>query len=569
MGVGISLKGIDEAIANLKYQRANTLKSRLLHAVRGLYDNEESIESVAGINAEKLITALWDSEAHPGTIKAKRKHFSSIKSSVNADLRRLYKEGKNPEGIIIGRHNVFALSDEAKDKLLAIFKNAVRADGSVTLSQIAEVLDVINEVLSGPGALADADSSHGPGKLEALGRTIQGLSDKLGLQGTPGGVSGRASEAGQGPGMVERGADPAHEADGEGVVTEAAETAPQEAEDLEEMEETEALGDVDTDHDPDEEERPGATDVEVIEGPEAVGLPAGSLGQHDPDRMGEGADMIQKANLLAKAFDGYLGTMERFYNQYVLIPAGEYMVGSRTPKREEQPEHRVKLAAFYMGKFPVTNALFEIFVEKTGHMTTAENLGYGTVYCGRFHRRMDPRTGLIKYTFHATVRDETVNGACWYQPFGPGSTLHQKRNHPVVQVSLEDAMAFAAWTGRRLPTENEWEAAARTADGRVFPWGNEWKAGACNIEEGSVADTTSVDTYAAMQNDLGIVDTLGNVLEWTSDTYEAPHHVKKSPRCQIAKGGSWISGYGIRPCSRFKVDPSAPSNILGFRCVAD
>jgi formylglycine-generating enzyme required for sulfatase activity len=277
---------------------------------------------------------------------------------------------------------------------------------------------------------------------------------------------------------------------------------------------------------------------------------------------------MDKANLLAEAFDGYLGTMERFYNQYVLIPEGEYMVGSKTPKRHEQPEHRVKLEAFYMGKFPVTNALFEIFVEKTGYTTTAEKLGCGTVYCGRCQRRMDPRTGLIKYTFHATVRDETVNGACWYQPFGPGSTLHQKRNHPVVQVSLEDAMAFAAWTGKRLPTEDEWEAAARTGDGRVFPWGNEWRSRACNIEEGSAADTTSVDTYAAMQNDLGIVDTLGNVLEWTSDTYETPHDAKNSPGCQIAKGGSWISGHGIRPWSRFKVDPVAPSNILGFRCVA-
>jgi formylglycine-generating enzyme required for sulfatase activity len=666
VAVGISLKGIDEAIASLKYRNANTLKSRLVHAVRCLYENEGPIESVEGINAEKLIKALWDTDAHPATIKAKRKNFSSIKSSINADLRKLYQEGKNPEGIIIGRNNVFALSDEAKDKLLATFKNAVRADGSVTLNQIAEVLDIINEVLSAPGALSDADSSHGPRKLEALGRTIQGLSEKLGLEGTQDGLSGQASEDGQGPDVVESGADLADEAEVEEVVTEEAESEPEEVEDmdgleeaeveaapqelgqddgpdapeearpeqgvdqggvgedledaeqaedlqevqteddledletdepvdevvleedldeaeveealeeievevsddLKEIEEAEALGEVDTDEGLDEGGHRGGTDVEVPEGPAGVGLPVGSLGQDDPDSIYDGDDKIQKANLLAEAFDGYLGTMERFYNQYVLIPEAEYIVGSKAPKRDEQPEHRVKLGPFYMGKFPVTNALFEIFVEKTGYTTTAEKLGHGTVYYGRFHEKMDQKTGLIKYTLNATVRDVTVNGACWYQPFGPGSTLHQKRNHPVVQVSLEDAMAFAAWTGKRLPTENEWEAAARTADGRVFPWGNEWKSSSCNIEESSVADTVSVDTYVALENDFGIVDTLGNVLEWTLDTYEAPHNAKNSPRRQIAKGGSWISGNDIRPCSRFKVDPAAPANIIGFRCVA-
>jgi hypothetical protein len=612
VAVGISLKGIDEAIASLKYRNANTLKSRLVHAVRCLYENEGPIESVEGINAEKLINALWDTDAHPATIKAKRKNFSSIKSSINADLRKLSEEGKNPEGIIIGRNNVFALSDEAKDKLLATFKNAVRADGSVTLNQIAEVLDIINEVLSAPGALSDADSSHGPRKLEALGRTIQGLSEKLGLEGTQDGLSGQVSEDGQGPDVLESGADLAEEAeveevvteeaeaepeevedmddleeaeaeaapeelgqnDGpdapeestpeqgvdqsgvgedledaeqaedlqevqteddletdepaeevlleedldeaevEEVVTEEAEAEPEEVEDMDDLEEAEALGEVETDEGLNEGGHRGGTDVEVPEGPGGVGLPVGSLGQDDPDSIYEGDDKIQKANLLAEAFDGYLGTMERFYNQYVLIPEGEYIVGSKAPKRDEQ------------------------------------------------------KTGLIKYTFNATVRDETVNGACWYQPFGPGSTLHQKRNHPVVQVSFEDAMAFAAWTGKRLPTENEWEAAARTADGRMFPWGNNWKSSSCNIEESSVADTVSVDTYVELENDFGIVDTLGNVLEWTLDTYEAPHNAKNSPRRQIAKGGSWISGNDIRPCSRFKVDPAAPANIIGFRCVA-
>jgi formylglycine-generating enzyme required for sulfatase activity len=124
-----------------------------------------------------------------------------------------------------------------------------------------------------------------------------------------------------------------------------------------------------------------------------------------------------------------------------------------------------------MGKFPVTNALFEVFVENTGYVTTAEKAGFGTVYHGRLCKEVDNKTGAVRFRCNGTVQSKTVEGAFWYQPFGPGSTLHLKRTHPVVQVSLADATAFAAWTGKRLPSEDEWEAAARTEMGYVYPWG--------------------------------------------------------------------------------------------------
>jgi formylglycine-generating enzyme required for sulfatase activity len=161
-----------------------------------------------------------------------------------------------------------------------------------------------------------------------------------------------------------------------------------------------------------------------------------------------------------------------------------------------------------------------------------------------------------------------VEGACWYQPCGPGSTLHNKRNHPVVQISLEDGMAFAAWTGKRLPTENEWEAASRTAKGWIFPWGEEWKKHSCNIEDSCTGDTTPVEKYAEFENDFGIVDTIGNILEWTLDDVTALSDNKNKYRYHIAKGGSWISGDDVRLFSRFKIEPESHSNILGFRCVA-
>jgi len=146
--------------------------------------------------------------------------------------------------------------------------------------------------------------------------------------------------------------------------------------------------------------------------------------------------------------------------------------------------------------------------------------------------------------------------------------LHNKRAHPVVQITIDDAMAFAAWTGKRLPTEEEWEAASRTANGWIYPWGQERPKDFCNIEDSCVGDTTPVDRYVEFENDYGIVDTMGNVLEWTSKNSGATLHEKDSAIHSIAKGGSWISGNDIRLSNRFKLEPESHSNILGFRCVA-
>jgi formylglycine-generating enzyme required for sulfatase activity len=260
--------------------------------------------------------------------------------------------------------------------------------------------------------------------------------------------------------------------------------------------------------------------------------------------------------------------MDRYYNHYILIDGGQYLIGSRHPKKGEELEKMIILEPFYFGRFPVTNGLFEIFVEKTGYKTTAEKVGYGTVYYGRFEKRKDDQTGLLTSRWNSSLYCSEVKGACWYRPSGPESTLHNKRDHPVVQISLEDASAFAAWTGKRLPTESEWEAASRTAKGWTFPWGHEWINDAGNIEDSGIADTTPVDKYAEFENDFGIVDVLGNVLEWTDNGFETTSQENNASNYRIAKGGSWVSGNDIRLFSRFKLKPDSHSNILGFRCVA-
>ncbi len=729
----ISLNGIDEAISNLNYKNNKTLKYKLVHIIREFHESESAIATLQDIDTDELVKALWDTGDNPSTIKSKRKNLSSTKSSVNADLKRLYEDNKNPEGIIIGRTNVFIMSGEAKDRLLTSFTGSAKKDGGVTLEQINEVLNIVHEVLSDPEALANTKDSDRTGKLSQLKNIIHGLSQKLGLkdgenpplsllgkEGLPdekGDALARTSEdtaktgagqtgdeaktsaiagsglAGYGSGadagvaadvgiipsggqestvtitaaatektgyeenLEEIGADefdvvdtiePVEEIIEEIISEEELESEKLEdigevredsgeteiVEDIEaagpddDLEEVEVVKDIE-EKTPEEVEEVAEDDAEIVDeadlpeeaaldGAEPIeeveesgvgerlqeveivdaheeaeaeeadleeglaeveeleisendaepGLSAGGSEAEYSDSVFGEDNKIVRARLLAEEFNCLLGARERFYNQYILIPAGEYIVGDRSPGKDERLEQKVRLTSFYMGKFPVTNALFEVFIEKTGYKTTAEKRGYGKVYYGRFKKTVDEKTGSVKLICRSGLSCETVYGACWHQPSGPGSTIHNKRNHPVVQVSLEDAMAFAAWTGKRLPTEDEWEAAARTADGYVLPWGNDWQRDACNIEDRSIADTTPVDRYMDFENNFGIVDATGNVLEWTMEPCEPPSHTKHDVKYYLAKGGGWISGNDIRLFNRFKLEAELHSNILGFRCVA-
>jgi formylglycine-generating enzyme required for sulfatase activity len=277
----------------------------------------------------------------------------------------------------------------------------------------------------------------------------------------------------------------------------------------------------------------------------------------------------KQKRLLSEQFDGYLGAMERYYNQYIHIKKGSYRVGGDMAEEDAIQEQKVLMSDYYMGKYPVTNALFEVFVERTGYKTIAEKLGYGYVYHGRFRKVVDPKTGFTSSIWNSTSTRERVNGANWYQPLGPGSTLHRKRNHPVVQVSIQDARIFAAWTGKRLPSEMEWEAAARTREGFRFPWGNEWVEGCCNLESSGLSNTCPVDHNPHGANKEGVADLLGNVMEWTSDECEPKYPLETPTRFFVAKGGSWVSPDQTTLYSRSRIEANFTSNNLGFRCMAD
>jgi formylglycine-generating enzyme required for sulfatase activity len=299
-----------------------------------------------------------------------------------------------------------------------------------------------------------------------------------------------------------------------------------------------------------------------------VGLPIDQL-MADLQNFEEFQQDEKQKRLLSEQFDGYLGAMERYYNQYIFIKKGSYRVGAETDEEDALTEQKVLMSDYYMGKYPVTNALFEVFVERTGYKTTAEKLGYGYVYHGRFRKVVDPNTGFTSSIWNSTYTREKVDGACWYQPIGPGSTLHRKRNHPVVQVGIQDARTFAAWTGKRLPSEIEWEAAARTRAGFRYPWGNEWIEGFCNFENSGISDTCPVDHNPHGVNEEGLADLLGNVMEWTSDQCDPKYPLETPAKFYVAKGGSWNSPEQTTLYTRSRIAADFTSNILGFRCLAD
>lgn len=621
MAAVVSISGIDEAIKNLDYKAKDSAKLRLIRAIRAHYAGDSALTTLQAIDSDILVQEVWDTAFDDHRLRSRRKNLASIRSSVNADLKLLFGNGQNPDGIIIGSSNTFVMSDEAKDQMLTSIAASVRKDGHVSLGQITRTLSVIDDLLAQTERFIKEEDDDRDSGIRRLKQLIDQISKRLDLDN---GVSAEGAGVGpapqDGPGQDRVG--DFHDGSGSSGMINGAEGSggesggpgsgavgnddliPEEvsAED-EEFEEVEVIDEPDDLDDLDEViEEADDSDVEALEeaqlaesgngeelesgagsGPgteppggdqgmdraaaPGMGLPIGSHGLDAFADANQISGPAQEADhqLLAEAFDGYLGAMERFYNQYPLIPKEAYTVGGG-PVTQGHPEKRIRLPEFYAGKFPVTNALFEIFVEKTGYLTTAEKEGYGVVYHARRKRGIDERTGRERVIWNAALVSQRVDGACWYQPLGPGSTLHRKRNHPVVQVSLEDAAAFAAWTGKRLPSEAEWEAAARSGDGRLYPWGDVWVDDRCNVEEAQVGDTTPVDAHLEAAGPSGIADTLGNVMEWTLDRDQTGEN-SHGP-CYIVKGGSWASTSDICLCSRFTMEPDTRSNILGFRCVA-
>jgi len=305
----------------------------------------------------------------------------------------------------------------------------------------------------------------------------------------------------------------------------------------------------------------------------------------------------------------------------VLIPAGEFDMGADNDQAsaDEYPKHKVKLSSFYIDATEVTNAQFEIFVNATGYITTAEK----KPDWNELKKSVPPGTAkppdsvltaaslvFKKTNGPVSLHDYLqwwawVKGADWKHPAGPNSFITGKENYPVVHVSWDDVMAYCKWAGKRLPTESEWEFAARGGlINNVYPWGNEHiNAGKpkANSWEGKFPyqnelkdgfdGIAPVKSFAA--NGFGLYDMAGNVWEWCSDWYHADYYKTlqngesinpKGPAAgydpdepytkkKSLRGGSFLCNdsycSGYRVARRMKNSADTGTGHTGFRCAKD
>jgi len=335
-------------------------------------------------------------------------------------------------------------------------------------------------------------------------------------------------------------------------------------EDIEELDEIE----LDEDEEIEEIDDEGLEDIELDEDEEIEEIDLGDdetleeLDELDEDEQ-KALEEFRKSKEMANHFDETLGDREKKFNAYIKVPAGTYTVGTQKALKASLELQQFEMPLIYLAKYPVINSLFEIFIEQTGYVTTAEKKGFGTVYHARYSKKGN------KTTWRKEAGLKEIKGACWYHPNGPGSSLHGKRNHPVVQISVEDAIVYASWIGRRLPSEAEWEAAARTDLGLPFPWGNTFNPAALNIESSGYSDTTPVDEYDDFSNEFGVTDMLGNVMEWTQDSQYPPFKTRKKTKYNIAKGGAWNATDKLTISSRGLYRQDFTSNTIGFRCISE
>lgn len=561
--VSITLSGITEALENLNY-RPGSVKDKAIRAISAYYVSEDSIQKLSYIDGDSIIRQIWDIGDDSAKIKSKKRNFSSLKSSINADLKKLSTNGLNPEGITLTESNIFDMTEEAKNSLLQSFSDAVKTD-EFDFTQATDVLKAVADFLD---KIQPPDTDNdSTGIIEeiknALNRIGAGIFDDD--EGAGGDGEGPLEDDVEIEEIDDDELDEVEEIDEDQQIEDIEVDEDEDLEELEEIDEDTEIEDVELDDDESLEE------IEDIALDEDQALEEVDLNENEDlealDELDEeelkALEAFRNARELAEQFDDFLGEREKKFNAYVTIPAGTYTIGTEKSLKSSLALQPFDMPKVYMGKYPVTNALFEIFIEQTGYVTTAERKGVGTVY----HSRFKKQGGTV--TWRKQAGSSIVKGACWYQPLGPGSNLYGKRNHPVVQISVDDAFAYAAWIGRRLPTEAEWEAAARTDMALKYPWGNQFDPGALNIESSGLADTSPVDDYDHAANIFGMTDMLGNVMEWTADTQPPPFASRKNKLFNVAKGGAWNAKDSVSISSRGLFPFDTTANIISFRCISE
>lgn len=301
----------------------------------------------------------------------------------------------------------------------------------------------------------------------------------------------------------------------------------------------------------------------------------------------------------------------------VFIPGGTFRMGSDKHYREEAPVHRVKVDDFWIDRRPVTNRDFAQFVDATGYITIAEIAPRAEDYPGALPEMLQPASLVFTPPKHRVPLNDWRQwwafcfGADWRHPYGPGSSLAGREDHPVVHVAFADVQAYAAWAGKELATEAQWEYAARGGlDGAVYAWGDEFIPGGkfmantwhgefphANSKADGFARTSPVGSFPP--NGYGLVDMIGNTWEWTQDFYTPGHAADAAKPCcipanprnasdaqsfdpnqpevriprRVLKGGSHLCApsYCVRyrPAARHAQQVDSGATHIGFRCVVN
>jgi len=288
------------------------------------------------------------------------------------------------------------------------------------------------------------------------------------------------------------------------------------------------------------------------------------------------------------------------FTDLVALDGGSFRMGSTQFYPEEAPVHAVTVAPFAVERHPVTNAQFGEFVADTGYRTVAEVAPDPALFPGAAPTDLVPGALVFRGTSGAVdLRDwrqwwNWTPGASWRHPYGPDSTIDGRSEHPVVQVCYADAAAYARWAGRRLPTEAEWEFAARAGSTATYAWGEEFAPGGQamaniwqgrfpweNLAEDGYEGTSPVGAFPA--NQYGLYDMIGNVWEWTASAYGLPRTAGEKPSCcrsgtggdhaaaRMVKGGSHLCAPNYclryRPAARQSEPQDSSTTHIGFRCV--
>jgi formylglycine-generating enzyme len=284
----------------------------------------------------------------------------------------------------------------------------------------------------------------------------------------------------------------------------------------------------------------------------------------------------------------------------IRLDGGPFLMGTDTdegfPQDGEGPVREVHIDPFYIDRYPVTNAQFAEFVRATGYTTEAERFAWSFVFQGHIAPEDFPR--LVDQKVPGVSWWCRVNHSDWRHPEGPDTNIHARSNYPVIHVSWNDAAAYAAWAGKRLLTEAEWEFAARGGlEQKLYPWGDDLTPGGqhlCNIWQGDFpnndtaedgfAGTSPVDAFPP--NHFGLYSITGNAWEWCNDWWHPNWHLEATRRnpvgpdlsatagsAKLMKGGSYLCHRSY--CNRYRVaartsnTPDSATTNITFRCALD